>query len=116
MSYIEQKVSQMDENKIGKRIKQYREEAGLSQERLAETTELSINFISYIERGIKLPSLENFIKIANAINISTDLILADVLVNTQKEQAIDYLCRIEKLPARERQRIIAVLEAMLYEY
>jgi transcriptional regulator with XRE-family HTH domain len=105
----------MAEHKIGKRIQKYREAAGLSQERLAEATELSSNFISYIERGIKQPSLENFIKIANAINISADLLLEDVLENSQKAQAVDYLSRIERLPPKDRQRIFAVLETMLSE-
>lgn len=105
----------MSENTIGKKIQKYREAAGLSQERLAEAIGLSSNFISYIERGVKMPSLENFIKIANAVNISTDLLLADVLENTQKQQASDYLSRIEKLAPKDRQRILAVLETMLSE-
>jgi transcriptional regulator with XRE-family HTH domain len=107
----------MENNKIGKRIKHYREAAGLSQERLAEATELSTNFISYIERGIRQPSLENFINIANALNISSDILLYDVLINPkQQEQLSDYMSRIEKLPPKEKQRIIAVLEAMLSEF
>ena len=107
----------MDEKKIGKRIKQYREAAGLSQERLAEATGLSTNFISYIERGARQPSLDNFIRIANAINISADLLLADVLENPKQQDHIsEYIKRIEILPPKDRQRIIAVLETMLAEY
>lgn len=106
----------MGKSGIGEKIQKYREAAGLSQERLAETVGLSSNFISYIERGVKQPSLENFIKIANAINVSADLLLSDILVaNAQKEQTADYMSRIEKLPPKDRQRILAVLETLLSE-
>jgi len=105
----------MNERMIGKRIQKYREAAGLSQEQLAEIIGVSTNFISCIERGARQPSLDNFIKILNALKISSDLILADVLENPQKEQTSTYLGRIEELPPKDRQRILAVLETMLSE-
>ena len=105
----------MNERMIGKRIQKYRESAGLSQEQLAEIIGVSTNFISCIERGARQPSLDNFIKILNALKISSDLILADVLENPQKERTSMYLGRIEELPPKDRQRILAVLETMLSE-
>jgi len=103
----------MSEYKIGKKIKKYREAAGLSQERLAEIVDVSTNFIAGIEQDIRMPSMENFIKITNAVNTSADLILSEAIKYSSKAQAADYVSRIEGLPPKDRQRIFAVLEILL---
>ena len=46
---------------IGRRIQQSREQAGLTQEELAERIDRSTQFISTIERGLAGPSLETVI-------------------------------------------------------
>jgi transcriptional regulator with XRE-family HTH domain len=55
--------------KIGKRIKELRLKKGFTQAELAETVNLSINFISYLENGKKAVSLKTLEKITNALNI-----------------------------------------------
>lgn len=53
---------------IGRRIQQSREQAGLTQEELAERIDRSTQFISTIERGLAGPSLETvfiFVKSRN---------------------------------------------------
>lgn len=67
---------------IGKRIKEYREKCGLTQEMLAEKTDLTPNYISAVERGISFPRFEKLIAIINAIGASADQIFADVVENT----------------------------------
>lgn len=49
------------------------------QEDLAERAGLTTNYIGMVERGEKIPSLETFIKILNTLEVSSDMILADVL-------------------------------------
>lgn len=48
---------------------------------MAEKAGLSANYIGMVERGEKIPSLETFITILNALDVSADMVLADV-VNT----------------------------------
>lgn len=55
---------------LGRRIQQIRKAAKLTQEGLAETTGLSVEFISRMERGVAQPSLDTFDKIAKALNVS----------------------------------------------
>ena len=43
---------------IGKRIKDYRNKCGFTQAALAEKLDVSVGFISQIERGITKPNLE----------------------------------------------------------
>ena len=64
---------------IGKHISEFRHLRKLRQEDLAEITGLSTNYIGAVERGEKIPSLETFIDILNALSISADMVLSDVL-------------------------------------
>ena len=54
---------------LGKRIKTLREIHGLTQEKLAERTGLSLDFIGKIEVNINEPGLKSLIKIANALDV-----------------------------------------------
>lgn len=54
---------------VGKNVKYYRKNAGLTQLKLSIITEISKDYISEIERGKTLPSLKRLEIIANALNI-----------------------------------------------
>ena len=60
---------------IGKRIQQSREQAGLTQEELAERIDRSTQFISTIERGLDGPSLETVLHLCEVLGTSTEWIL-----------------------------------------
>lgn len=66
-------------SEIGKRIRERRIEAGLSQERLAELCNVGTTHISHIETGNCIPSLKVFISIINALGCSADELLCDEL-------------------------------------
>ena len=57
---------------IGRRIQQSREQAGLTQEELAERIDRSTQFISTIERGLAGPSLETVIHLCEVLGTSTE--------------------------------------------
>ena len=46
---------------MGKAIRRYREEAGITQERLAELVDISTNHLGAIEREVKTPTMETFV-------------------------------------------------------
>ena len=50
-------------------IKKHREVLGLSQHKLAEQLGITQTFLSEIERGRKNPSLEQFFKLCDALDI-----------------------------------------------
>lgn len=63
------------QQKLGKKIKQLRLDANMSQEKLGESTGLDRTYISGIERGIRNPSLKNIEKLAKSLNVKvSDLI------------------------------------------
>lgn len=60
---------------IGNRIRISRENAGLTQEALAERLNLSTQFISTIERGVAGASLETVINLCDVLNVSSEWLL-----------------------------------------
>ncbi len=57
------------QQKLGKKIRELRHDAGLSQERLGEITGLDRTYISGIERGVRNPSIRNIEKLAKALKV-----------------------------------------------
>lgn len=54
---------------FGKHLKTLRSQAGLTQEQLAETAQISVDFLSLVERGINSPSFDNLEKLAEALGV-----------------------------------------------
>ncbi len=103
----------MNLDTIGKGIKKYRLAKKLRQEDLAEKVGLSANYIGMVERGEKTPSLESFISIINALEISADMVLADVLNTgyTVKSSLLNE--RMSKISKEDRERVYDVIETLL---
>lgn len=103
----------MEPETIGRNIKKYRIKKKLRQEDLAEKTDLSSNYIGMVERGEKIPSLETFISILNALEISADMVLADVLKQgyVVKNSLLDE--DMQKLSQEDRERIYLVIETLI---
>ena len=63
------------QQKLGKKIRELRLDAELTQEKLGEMTSLDRTYISGIERGLRNPSLRNIEKLAKALKVrSSDLL------------------------------------------
>lgn len=103
----------MEYKSIGEKISKRRKELGFTQETLAEKVALSVSYMGAIERGEKLPSLQVFIDIANALKISADLLLADVLEVRNEIIASELSKQIAELPTTEQHRILNVVKAMM---
>ena len=58
---------------LAKRVKEFRNQKGWSQQKLAEKTELSFNTITKIEQGVgDSPTLKTLLKLADAFDIGLD--------------------------------------------
>lgn len=66
-------------SQLGKRIKQQRIMARMTQEKLAEAAGISLSFLGHIERGTRKASLDTVVKICNALKVSPNLLLQDSL-------------------------------------
>lgn len=64
---------------LGKRVRQQRVLAQMTQEKLAERAGISLSFLGHIERGTRKASLDTLVKICNALSVSPGLLLQDSL-------------------------------------
>ncbi len=103
----------MVEKEIGKRIKYYRKQSGLTQEQLGEKVDLSTTYISAVERGMYSISLNKLVDILNCLGYSADDVFGDVLICRNKYKASELSEKIEKLPKDEQSRILQVLETLI---
>lgn len=62
--------------RLGKRIKQLRVMRDMTQEQLAEASNVSISFLGNVERGSKNPTVETIYKIANALDVTMSELLS----------------------------------------
>lgn len=70
--------------RLGNQISLYRQHKGLSQEQLAEETNLDRSFISRIENG-KNVGIKNLIKICSALHINTSDLFKNIEGNLTNE-------------------------------
>lgn len=98
---------------IGKHISEFRHLRKLRQEDLAEITGLSTNYIGAVERGEKIPSLETFIHILNALSISADMVLSDVLQEGYQVKASTLSDQLKTLSAKDQKRIFDVIDVLI---
>jgi len=102
----------MDLCAIGARIKAAREKAGMTQEDLAAAVEMSPTHISVIERGVKPPKLATLVKIANALKVSSDMLLQDVVTYATDGIASELSVAVSKLPKKDQERMLNAIRAL----
>lgn len=98
---------------IGANIRKVRLQRKMRQEDLAEKTDLSPNYIGAIERGEKIPSLETLLLIINTLNVSSDVILCDVVDADYNVKASLLSSKIEGLSKEDKESIYAVIDTMV---
>ena len=103
----------MDLKAVGQRIKAARETKNLTQEELAALVNLSTTHVSVIERGLKVTKLDTFVAIANALDVSADALLIDVVTHSVTGVTNELSDMIGKLPKDEQKRILNAVRALV---
>ncbi len=103
----------MNFESIGQNIRASRIRKKLRQEDLAELTDLSVTYIGMVERGEKIPALETFVKILNALEVSADVVLADVLKVGYEVKASLITEQLSLLTPTEREKVIDVILTLI---
>ena len=103
----------MELKAVGQRIKAAREAKNLTQEELAALVNLSTTHVSVIERGLKVTKLDTFVAIANALDVSADSLLIDVVAHSVTGVTNELSEKIEKLPKDEQIRILNAVRALV---
>ncbi len=106
----------MDRYSIGKNLRQCRLAKKMRQEDLAEKTNLSPNYIGMLERGEKLPALDTFIDILNALDASADVVLADVLNSRYDIKTSLISEKVQKLSSKEQKTVLDIVDAVIKNF
>lgn len=103
----------MDKAAMGARFKEGRIKNGPTQEARAELTDSGTTYISDIERGAKFPSMALFIRMVNALDVSSDFILRGE-VNAGKNYIYDELTqKLDDLSPQQRENVSVMIDAYL---
>ena len=81
----------LDYTEIGKRIARRRKELGLKQSEVEEKADISYKYLSNIERGISIPSLEVLMRLAEVLKTTPDEFLLETPANEEWKNAAKLL-------------------------
>lgn len=98
---------------MGQRIQAARKKKKLTQAQFAELAGLSNNYISAIERGVKTPTLENFILFANLLNVNADYLLADFIDASLGVAASELSEQLKNLPIKRQREILQIVRVLI---
>lgn len=95
--------------RIGAAVGDARRRRDLSQEELAERTELSRNHVSQIERGLRVPSLETMVALAGELGISLD----EVVMGREAggREASEIAAMVGAIPAELRPLVVDLIRS-----
>lgn len=78
---------------LGKNIKFFRSRNGLTQAVLAEKADISIIYLSSIERGTKYPKADILARIANVLDVEVFELFKGELVPSENREMITHLSK-----------------------
>ena len=93
----------MDFYQLGKKIRSLRLTNHLSQAELAESIDVSTNYIGQIERGDRKPSLETLVSLCEVLHTSLDYILSDSRSSSDDYIMFNIQSELKKLSTDEKQ-------------
>jgi len=103
----------LDKLTLGKKLRAIRQESGYTQQTLADKAGIGYVYLSEIERGLKMPSLNSFIRIVEALDVSADSILREDL-SSGKEYIYDEITqKMQNLTPQQRKTAADILDAYL---
>ena len=92
---------------IGKRIQAKRKQLKITQEKLAEIIDVSPSFISEIERGTSISSLNTITKIAKNLELSLDYLIFGI---TQSNSNTTFFDILKTIPKENHKLYISICE------
>ncbi|MDR1108551.1 MAG: helix-turn-helix domain-containing protein [Spirochaetaceae bacterium] len=95
---------------LGRQIRFYRKKRQLSQATLAERADISITFLSSIERGLKYPTSETLSGIANGLGVELYRLFQEI------ETPAEHRLLLERFKLDITQSVMKSLEAVYAAY
>ena len=102
--------------RLGDKVRIYREDAGMTQELLAEKIDLSVDMVGKLERGVAAPSFNTLEKLCNVLDKDVLELFGDSLQEGLKTSKANTLREINSVLSRmnekDLERARKLLEAL----
>ena len=95
---------------MGDRIRETRKKQGLTQEQLSEKIDITLEYMSQIERGLKTPSMQVFIKLVEILDVSADYLLRDSVSTRNLYGDRQVGAKLERLTPKQRVALEALID------
>ena len=101
----------MDKSALGQKIREARQARGYTQHALAKIANIGDVDLGEIERGLKMPSLNIFIKLIETLDISADYVLRDELTSGKEYIYDEITQKLKNLTPKQRKTAADILDA-----
>ena len=103
----------VDYKLIGTRIKSERARHGITQELLAERLDVTVGYVSQVERGITKISLDLLAKISTILKCDVADLITNSAVNADGYLSDEITNEVRKLKSRDKKAVLALIRALL---
>lgn len=98
---------------FGRRLRQQRKLKGWTMEEFSGKVGLSPNYIGDLERGVKLPSLESFIRLVEALDVPADALIRDTVPSASYVADAELAEKLCRLSPRQKKAAMDILDAFI---
>ncbi len=98
---------------IGTRIKAARKECHMTQEILAEHLDVTIGYISQVERGITKISLDLLAKIATVLNADISELISGSAYHSSDYLNNEYMAQYATLTSKEKKLVLDFIQILI---
>ena len=105
----------VDYSLIGRRLAYFRKKQKMTQEQLAEKTDLANNYISNIENSRSIPSLETLVKLCDALGVTPNDILLGASINSQQYLHDELQDKLALCTPKEKRLVEGFISLLLAE-
>lgn len=104
----------IDYKALGNRIRHRRQLLSKTQKQIAQEINVAPSYYSNIERGLRVPSIDTLVSIANALHTGLDMLLVDSLITHLPRRSPDEM-RVIQQYLREEMTKIDYSDAPVYD-
>ena len=98
---------------LGQRIREQRRKKGWTMDKLAEKADLSVNYVGDLERGVKTPSLDTFIRIVEVLDVSADVLIRDSVASASHVADDELSRKLSQLTPGQKKAATDILNAYI---
>jgi len=103
----------IDYKLIGYRIKKYRLDKKISQQKLAEILDVSNVYVSKIERGVTKVNLETLYKISTILEVDLNLIITGIDKDASDYLEVELLEMLQQCSPERKKKILEIVKSLI---